>query len=148
MESRLSYDDDLCICTDGNPSYIKTINRYFGRRISYAQLVKLIIKRKLKLQHRQISGTHRTDKASTSFIERFNLTMRMSLRRYTRKTNGFSKTMDNHKNMVDLFVAYYNFIRVHETLGTTPAVAARVARQPYSLEWLVLKIDRMLHRKK
>ena len=76
--------------------------------------------------------------------------MRMSLRRYTRKTNGFSKTIDNHKNVVDLFVAYYNFIRVHETLGTTPAVAAGVVSRPYSLEWLewlVCRIDRM-HRQK
>ena len=84
-----------------------------------------------------------TNKVSTSFIERFNLSVRMSLRRYTRKTNGFSKTIANHKNMVDLFVLYYNFIRVHETLGTTPAVAVGLADRPYGMDWLVERIEAM-----
>ena len=148
LESRLSYDDNLWICTDGNSSYIKAINRYFGRRVSYSQLVKTLKNRKLNLKYRQVFGKHRTDKPSTSFVERFNLTIRMSLRRYTRKTNGFSKTFYNHNNMLDLFVTYYNFIRVHETLGTTPAVAAGISSRPYSLEWLIHRIKRLEQRGK
>ena len=58
--------------------------------------------------------------------------MRMGNRRYGRQTDGFSKTLDNHQNMVDLFVLYYSFIRPHETLGTAPAVAAGVTSQPRS----------------
>ena len=143
LESRLSYDDGLRICTDGNASYVKAVNRYFGKKVTFLQLVKEHKARKLNLKYRQISGPHVTDKASTSFIERFNLTIRMSLRRYTRKTNGFSKTLDNHKNMVDLFVFYYNFVRVHETLGTTPEVNAGLARNPYSLDRLVRKMERI-----
>ena len=142
LQSRLSYGDKLKICTDGNASYIKAIKRYFGRSVKYLQLVKTHTDRKLDLKHRQVYGEHTTDKASTSFVERFNLTVRMSLRRYSRKTNGFSKAIDNHKNMVDLFALYYNFIRPHETLGTTPAVAARIALRPHSLDWLVGRMER------
>ena len=65
----------------------------------------------------------------------------MSNRRYSRKTNGFSKKLKNHRNSIDLFMIYYNFIRVHNTLGTTPAVKAEIADQPYSFEWLVEQIE-------
>ena len=70
----------------------------------------------------------------------------MSNRRYSRKTNGFSKTIENHRNSIDLFMVYYNFIRAHKTLGTTPAVASGIADQPYSFEWLVGRIDRQQQR--
>ncbi len=142
LQSRLSYNDNLKICTDGNSSYIKAIKRYFGRSVKYLQLVKTHTAKKLDLKHRQVFGEHITTKANTSFIERFNLTVRMSMRRYTRKTNGFSKTLDNHKSMLDLFVLYYNFIRIHETLGTTPAVAAGITRRPHSMERFVARIER------
>ena len=86
-------------------------------------------------------GKHTTDKASTSYVERLNLTIRMSIRRFTRKTNGFSKTLENHRNAVHLFATYYNFIKIHQTLETTPAVEAGLAPYDYSLEWLVGLID-------
>lgn len=134
------------ICTDGNASYPKAIRKYFGTHITYSQLVKVHKDAEVIVVERQVSGPHVVDKVSTSFVERFNLTMRMSVRRYSRKTNGFSKTIENHKNMVDLFALYYNFIRLHETLGTTPAVAAGLVSKPRTFEWLIGKIDRMHQR--
>lgn len=142
LQSRLSYGKNLKICTDGNASYIKAIERYFGREVKYLQLVKIHSAKKLDLKYRQVFGEHVTTKANTSYIERLNLTIRMSVRRFSRKTNGFSKTPENHQNMLDLFMLYYNFIRPHETLGTTPAVAAGLTRRPHSMERFVARIER------
>jgi IS1 family transposase len=63
---------------------------------------------------------------STSYVERSNLSMRMSCRRFTRLTNGFSKKLDNHAAAVSLYVAHYNLCRVHESLRSTPAVAQQI----------------------
>ena len=73
----------------------------------------------------------------TSHIERSNLTMRMQNRRFTRLTNAFSKKWENHELMFAMFVAWYNFCRVHMTLGTTPAVAAGLASGTWTLERLL-----------
>jgi hypothetical protein len=74
---------------------------------------------------------------STSIIERQNLTMRMSMRRFTRLTNGFSKKVENHRAAVALHFAHYNFVRLHRTLRATPAMAANVSPRLWSLEELV-----------
>jgi cell fate regulator YaaT (PSP1 superfamily) len=74
---------------------------------------------------------------STSYVERQNLTMRMSMRRFTRLTNGFSKKVENHRAAVALHFAHYNFVRVHRTLRVTPAMEARVSNRLWSLEELV-----------
>ncbi len=76
---------------------------------------------------RPISGNPDPEHISTSYVERQNLTMRMSMRRFTRLTNAFSKKVENLAAAVSLHFAYYNFCRVHKTLGTTPAVAAGIA---------------------
>ena len=73
----------------------------------------------------------------TSHVERQNLTMRMSMRRFTRLTNGFSKKLENLKAAVSLHFAHYNFVRRHRTIRTTPAVAAGVEPAPWSLADLV-----------
>lgn len=72
-----------------------------------------------------------------AFVERQNLTMRMSMRRFTRLTNGFSKKVENMRAAVSLHFAHYNFVRVHRTLRVTPAMAADVADRLWSLEELV-----------
>ena len=143
LESRVEYDDTLQIFTDGHRPYPKAIKRYFGTDISYSQLVKVHRGDELEIEDRQIFGKRRSNRSTTSYIERCNLTVRMSNRRYSRKTNGFSKTIENHRASIDLFVMHYNWIRLHETLGTAPAVAARLANEPYSLDRLIRRIDRM-----
>ena len=142
LRLRLTSVQRLEICTDGNASYEKAVRRYFGRGVSYSQLVKDFSGGDVGIQSRRVSGKHTTDKASTSYVERLNLTIRMSARRYTRKTNGCSKTLENHKNTIHLFATYYNFIKIHQTLETTPAVEAGLAPYPYELNWIVGMIDR------
>ena len=71
---------------------------------------------------------------STSYVERQNLTMRMSMRRFTRLTNAFSKKLDNHKAMIALHYMWYKFGRIHKTLRVTPAMEAGIADHVWSLE--------------
>ncbi len=74
---------------------------------------------------------------STSYVERQNLTMRMSMRRFTRLTNAFSNKMDNHAAMVALYFMYYNFGLVHQTLRVTPAMEAGLADHVWAIEEIV-----------
>jgi hypothetical protein len=78
---------------------------------------------------------------NTSFAERQNLTMRMSMRRFTRLTNAFSKKFENHCHALALYFVWYNFCRVHKTLGVTPAMAAGVAPVLMSMTDVVGLID-------
>jgi cell fate regulator YaaT (PSP1 superfamily) len=78
---------------------------------------------------------------STSFVERQNLTMRMSMRRFTRLTNGFSKKLENHEHAVALHYMHYNFCRIHKTLRVTPAMEAGVAEHVWSLAELIALLD-------
>jgi hypothetical protein len=84
-----------------------------------------------------IAGQPDTAHISTSYVERQNLTTRMSMRRFTRLTNGFSKKVENHKAAVALHFAHYNFVRVHRSLRVTPAMEARVSDRLWSLDELV-----------
>ena len=79
---------------------------------------------------------------STSYVERHNLTIRMENRRYTRKTNAYSKMLSRHITMMDLWAVHYNFCRMHSTLGTTPAVATGLADAPHDCAWIVELIDK------
>jgi hypothetical protein len=74
---------------------------------------------------------------STSFVERQNLTMPMSMRRFTRLTNGFSKKVENHGHAVALHFMHYNFCRVHKTLRVTPAMEAGLTDHVWSMDELV-----------
>jgi IS1 family transposase len=128
------------ITTDGHRPYIEAIERAFGKEVDYAMLIKeygqdpseerrfsppVVLSERVHV----IAGTPDEGLISTSYVERQNLTMRMGMRRFTRLTNGFSKKVENHAAMVSLHFMYYNFGRIHSSLGklTTPAMAAGVA---------------------
>jgi IS1 family transposase/transposase-like protein len=83
------------------------------------------------------AGAPHIDKIGTSYVERVNLTVRTFNRRFTRLSLGFSRKVENHRHAVALFVAAYNFCKVHTTLGTTPAVGAGIAAEPWTVERLV-----------
>src|SRR5450756_1788369 len=80
-----------------------------------------------------VSGNPDIKHVSTSFVERQNLTMRMSMRRFTRLTNGFSKKVENLEHMVALHFMHYNFVRIHKSLHTTPAMAAGVSKKLWDI---------------
>ena len=84
-----------------------------------------------------VIGVPDPDHVSTSYVERQNLTMRMSMRRFTRLTNGFSKKIDNHGHAVALHFMHYNFCRIHKTLRVTPAMEAGIADHVWTMDELV-----------
>ena len=141
------------ITTDGHAAYLEAIEGAFGGNVDYAQQIKVYgtttteeqrkysPARCIDVDTRVIMGDPDRDRISTSHVERQNLTMRMSMRRFTRLTNAFSKKFQNHIHSVALHTVFYNFCRVHKTLGTTPAVAAGLVDVPLPVEWVVGLID-------
>ena len=142
LRSRLAARVQLT--TDGYKAYLEAVEGAFGGDVDYAMLVKVYGKREGDQQpdtrysppecvgayKEAITGTPDPQHVSTSYAERQNLTMRMSLRRYTRLTNAFSKRFENHFYAVALYVMYYNFCRPHRSLGMlTPAMAAGVSNR-------------------
>jgi len=88
-----------------------------------------------------IDGNPDVKLISTLYVERQNLTMRMSMRRFTRLTNGFSKKIDNHIHMLSLYFVHYNFCRIHKTLRVTPAMEAGLTKELHDSEWIVGLMD-------
>ena len=84
-----------------------------------------------------VSGSPDPKHISTSCVERQNLSMRMSMRRFTRLTNAFSKKIENHTAMVSSYFMYYNFARVHQTLRVMPALEAGISNHVWSIEEIV-----------
>ena len=93
-------------------------------------------------EKRIITGKPNKAAISTSFVERQNLTMRMSMRRFTRLTNGFSKKLENHIHSLSLHYMYYNFVRIHQTLRCTPAMAAGVTKRLWEISDIVDLLDK------
>ncbi len=154
LSSRLSHRVQLT--TDGHRAYLTAIEDGFGSNIDYAMLVKLYgadpeNERRYSPAHCiganpvVIQGDPDPAKISTSYVERQNLTMRMSMRRLTRLTNGFSKKVENLEHAVALHFMHYNFARPHKTLSkpypTTPAMAAGVSDHVWSFEEIVALAD-------
>jgi len=145
------------LTTDGFPGYLAAVKDAFGSDVDFAQLVKIYAESgKGKTPEKKYSpgvciGAHK-DKIngkpdqkhiSTSHVERQNLTMRMSMRRFTRLTNGHSKKVENHCHALALYFLFYNWIRPHKSLdGRTPAMAAGLAIRPLTMAELVTMIDR------
>ena len=140
------------LTTDGFRVYLEAVESAFNEDIDYAMLAKVygndstekryspakIVSTQLSV----ISGTPDPKHVSTSYVERQNLTMRMSMRRFTRLTNGFSKKVENHSASVARHYMRYNFARVHKTLRVTPAMQAGLADHVWSLEEIVGLLDR------
>ena len=136
------------ITTDGHRAYLDAVENAFGADIDYAQLQKLYgapmdeevrrysPARCIGCDMKVVSGNPDPKHVSTSFVERQNLTLRMSNRRFTRLTNAFSKKIENHRHSVSLHYMYYNFCRVHQTLRVTPAMEAKLTDHVWSLEEL------------
>jgi hypothetical protein len=135
------------LTTDGLKAYLEAVEGSFGAAIDYAMLVKLYGESKGSSPERRyssgeccetikgtVTGKPDDQHVSTSFVERQNLTMRMSMRRFTRLTNAFSKKVENHAHAVALHFMYYNFGRIHKTLRVTPAMEAGVSDHVWSLE--------------
>ncbi len=90
-----------------------------------------------RLRHENLQGVPDRAHFSTSFVERSNLSMRMSMRRFTRLTNAFSKKLDNQEHALAVYFMHYNFCRVHQTLPVTPAMKSGIANHVWSIEKLV-----------
>jgi IS1 family transposase len=135
------------ITTDAHKPYLKAVEEAFGGDCDYAQLHKIYgapdepetryspavcIGAYMKV----VSGMPDPKHVSTSYVERQNLTMRMSIRRFTRLTNGFSKKLENHGYAVALHFMHYNFCRIHKTLKVTPAMEAGLTDHVWSIEEL------------
>jgi len=131
------------LTSDGHSAYLSPIENAFGSEIDYAMLIKVfdhkpsgkysppqyIGSRKLR-----ITGNPDRSLISTSFVERSNMTWRMSNRRFTWLTNAFSKKAENHKHAIAISMMHYNFCRIHQTLRVTPAMEAGLADHVWSLE--------------
>lgn len=140
------------LTSDGHRPYVEAVEAAFGNDIDYAVLHKIYghptgaEKRYspptcVGAEKRQVVGNPSEAHVSTSYVERQNLTMRMSIRRFTRLTNAFSKKVENHAHAVALHFMHYNFGRIHKTLRVTPAMAAGVAEHVWSLAEIAALAD-------
>ncbi len=136
------------LTSDGLRCYLNAVHNAFGEAIDYAMLIKVYgnelegHKRYspavcISCESRMVTGNPDPQHISTSYVERANLTMRMSMRRFTRLTNAFSKKLENHSASVALYMMHYNFGRKHMTLGTTPAVKAGIADHIWTVEEII-----------
>ena len=142
-EAAMTFIDDLAsrlasrvqLTSDGHKPYLEAIEGAFGGDIDYAMLVKVYGPapegpRRYSpaictgAHKRSVEGKPDPRHVSTSFVERSNLSMRMGNRRMTRLTNAFSKKAKNHEHMMAVYFMHYNFVRIHQTLRITPAMAA------------------------
>ena len=150
LQARLA--NRVQLTTDGHRVYLSAVEDVFGADIDYAMLVKLYgaepednrhysMAKCIGAEPHIIQGNPDPTKISTSFAERQNLTMRMSIRRFTRLTNAFSKKLENHICALALYFMHYNFARPHKTLARpypmTPAMAAGVSNRTWSIEDMV-----------
>ena len=124
------------LTTDGLKAYLEAVEGAFGNDIDYARLIKIYGEvptqekryspsKFVEVKCAAVTGNPDKSHISTSFIERQNLTLRMSMRRFTRLTNAFSKKLGNHMYAISLHYMYYNFGRIHKTLRVSPAMEAK-----------------------
>ena len=148
-------DTRFQLTTDGWKPYLEVVEAVFAGDIDYTQLVKHYSTKSGKSNQerkyspeefvcatkRPINGWPRESKISTSYVERKNLTMRMSMRRFARLTNAFSKKAENLAHAVSLHFMYYNFARIHSALRVKPTMEAGVSDHVWELEEIAGLID-------
>jgi len=136
------------LTSDGHRPYLTAVDRVFGADVDYAMLVKIygsdpVVEKRyspakcIGAKRERVIGNPDPAHVSTSYAERHNLTMRMHTRRFTRLTNAFSKKVENHAAAIALHCMYYNFVRIHQTLKVTPAMAAGVTDRLWEMSDLV-----------
>jgi IS1 family transposase len=159
-DSALRFVDDLRsrlanrvqLTSDGYKPYLTAVDTVFRYDVDYAMLHKIYgadpagEKRYspavcVGAEKRKITGKPDPKHISTSYAERANLTMRMHMRRFTRLTNAFSKKVENHVAAVALHTMFYNFVRVHQTLKVSPAMAAGVTDRLWEISDLVKVLE-------
>lgn len=142
LAGRLS--NRIQLTSDGHKPYLEAVEASFGADIDYAVLIKHYgtpigpIGRYSPgectgIEQRRVEGRPDPAHVSTSYVERANLTLRMASRRFTRLTNEFSKKVENHAHSVAIHTMHYNFVRIHQTLRCTPAMAAGVTTKLWEL---------------
>ena len=143
------------LTTDGHKAYLDAVAGAFGNQIDYGMLVKLYGEEKrpvgperkyspgecIGARKETITGNPDKRHISTSHVERSNLTMRMSMRRFTRLTNAFSKKIDNHIHALSLYFVWYNFCRMHKAHKLSPAMAAGVTDHLWSMEDIAALVE-------
>jgi IS1 family transposase len=151
LQARLA--DRIQLTTDGHGAYVYSVRKAFGEGVDFAQLIKIYKETGETVRGRYspaecigcktsvVSGDPDGKHINTSYAERQNLTMRMSMRRFTRLTNTFSKKFENHCHSLALYFVFYNWVRKHKTHGKTPAVAAGLTDAALTMEDVVTMID-------
>jgi IS1 family transposase len=159
-EAAMIFMDDLAkrlanrvqLTSDGHKAYLEAVEGAFGSDIDYAMLVKVYGpapegQRRYSpaecigaVKHR-VEGNPDPKHVSTSFSERQNLSMRMGNRRMARLTNAFSKKAKNHAHMMAIYFMHYNFVRIHQTLKITPAMAAGVTPKLWEMADMVRVLE-------
>ena len=144
--------DSVQLTTDGHRAYLEAVEGAFGSNIDYAMLVKVYgpapegLRRYSPaecigaVKHR-VEGNPDPKHVSTSYAERQNLNIRMGNRRMTRLTNAFSKKAANHTHMMAIYFMHYNFVRIHQTLKVTPAMAAGVTPKLWEMSDMVKVLE-------
>lgn len=143
LKSRLA--NRVQLSTDGHKPYLTAVESAFGSEIDYAMIVKVYGQTSKKDETRYsapecigcekhwVAGKPRGKDISTSYVERQNLTMRMSMRRFTRLTNAFSRKVENHAHAIALHYMVYNFVKIHKSIRCTPAMAAGVTSKLWDI---------------
>lgn len=139
------------LTSDGHKPYLEAVEQSFGADIDYAMLVKIYGDAPgegryspgvcVGAEQRRVEGRPDPAHVSTSYAERQNLSMRMGMRRFTRLTNAFSKKAENHAHGVAIYFMHYNFVRIHQTLRCTPAMAAGVTTKLWELADMVKVLE-------
>jgi IS1 family transposase len=156
----MTFMDDLAprlasrvqLTSDGHKPYLEAIEGAFGGDIDYAMLVKVYgaaPEGQRRYSPAVCTGAHKyrvegnpdPKHVSTSFVERSNLSIRMGNRRMTRLTNAFSKKAENHAHMMAIYFMHYNFVRIHQTLKVTPAMAAGVTPKLWEMSDMVKVLE-------